>query len=232
MTRWVAALCLGLGITLAAPSAASAEDFVTGSVVLDDCPLGCFIATVDAHSGPLGQDAAGTADYALRVNAVGGPVTCLAVSGNRAVVGGQSVEFLGPGYLFLVEDNAASGTPDRFAPADLELPQPPTSCPSPEDLDVPMVPARSGDLVVHDAPAFPTSKEQCKNGGWEAYGVFKNQGDCVRSVRHHARLACIFERVAHGVRAFRDKYGIAYQGLDAMERCVQSWVRGEQPLPT
>lgn len=29
---------------------------------------------------------------------------------------------------------------------------------------------------------LPTSKDQCKNGGWENYGVFKNQGDCVSFV--------------------------------------------------
>jgi hypothetical protein len=29
---------------------------------------------------------------------------------------------------------------------------------------------------------LPTSKEQCKNGGWQNYGVFKNQGDCVSFV--------------------------------------------------
>jgi hypothetical protein len=28
----------------------------------------------------------------------------------------------------------------------------------------------------------PTSKDQCKNGGWRTYGVFKNQGDCVSFV--------------------------------------------------
>jgi hypothetical protein len=29
---------------------------------------------------------------------------------------------------------------------------------------------------------LPTSNEQCKNGGWKNYGVFKNQGDCVSYV--------------------------------------------------
>jgi hypothetical protein len=31
-------------------------------------------------------------------------------------------------------------------------------------------------------PRLPTSKDQCKNGGWRTYGVFKNQGDCVSFV--------------------------------------------------
>jgi hypothetical protein len=31
-------------------------------------------------------------------------------------------------------------------------------------------------------PSGPTSKDQCKNGGWRTFGVFKNQGDCVSFV--------------------------------------------------
>jgi hypothetical protein len=31
-------------------------------------------------------------------------------------------------------------------------------------------------------PSGPISKDQCKNGGWRTYGVFKNQGDCVSFV--------------------------------------------------
>jgi len=30
-------------------------------------------------------------------------------------------------------------------------------------------------------PSFPTSKDQCKNGGWKAFG-FKNQGQCIKFV--------------------------------------------------
>jgi hypothetical protein len=30
-------------------------------------------------------------------------------------------------------------------------------------------------------PTFPTSKDQCKNGGWKAFG-FKNQGQCIQFV--------------------------------------------------
>ena len=28
-------------------------------------------------------------------------------------------------------------------------------------------------------PPVPTTKAQCKNGGWRNYSGFKNQGDCV-----------------------------------------------------
>ena len=30
--------------------------------------------------------------------------------------------------------------------------------------------------------ALPTTKRQCKKGGWQSFGVFKNQGDCVSFV--------------------------------------------------
>jgi hypothetical protein len=32
-------------------------------------------------------------------------------------------------------------------------------------------------------PTVPTSKEACKNGGWQALG-FKNQGQCVSTYEH------------------------------------------------
>jgi hypothetical protein len=31
-------------------------------------------------------------------------------------------------------------------------------------------------------PALPTTKDECKDGGWQTFGVFKNQGDCVSFV--------------------------------------------------
>ncbi|MBI2187284.1 MAG: Ig-like domain-containing protein [Acidobacteria bacterium] len=36
---------------------------------------------------------------------------------------------------------------------------------------------------------LPTSADQCKNGGWQAFGVFKNQGDCVSFVATAGRNA-------------------------------------------
>jgi hypothetical protein len=79
--------------------------------------------------------------------------------------------------LFGVEDNAASGAPDRFGWTD--LPEAPTSCPVDPGLTLDPI---DGDLVVHDAQAFPTSKDQCKNGGWRQFG-FKNQGECAAFVQ-------------------------------------------------
>lgn len=68
---------------------------------------------------------------------------------------------------------------------------------------------------------LPTTKAQCRNGGWRNYGVFTNQGDCVSFVRHQARQACIVERLAHGVAAFRAKYGAGPYKLHAMRGCIR-----------
>jgi hypothetical protein len=40
----------------------------------------------------------------------------------------------------------------------------------------------SASIVVFDAPPMPSSKDQCKNGGWRNFPQFKNQGDCVSFV--------------------------------------------------
>ena len=37
-------------------------------------------------------------------------------------------------------------------------------------------------LPRSNSSPLPTSTDQCKNGGWKTFGVFKNQGDCVSFV--------------------------------------------------
>ena len=37
-------------------------------------------------------------------------------------------------------------------------------------------------LLLPRSSTLPTSTDQCKNGGWKTFGVFKNQGDCVSFV--------------------------------------------------
>jgi hypothetical protein len=149
-------------------------------------------------------------------------VSCLGVSGNRA-----SLIFRVPvpnafslaGGVISVEDNdgARQDRLDWHFVSTL-----PSECPVPTEVSEPI---RSGDITITDAQPFPTSKEQCKHGGWRQYG-FKNQGRCVASVRHRARQACIFERAAIGRPAFRAKYGKGQQHRNAMRRCVRHRING------
>jgi DNA-binding beta-propeller fold protein YncE len=45
------------------------------------------------------------------------------------------------------------------------------------------VPALIAPAGIAVLPRVPTSMEQCKQGGWRAFGQFRNQGQCVAFVR-------------------------------------------------
>jgi hypothetical protein len=182
-------LCILVVSILALPAAADAshdpsgapfdEDFATGELVTTVCvPFGppaqrCLVLGIDAHSGPSGENPTGTVSF-VGTNRV----TCLNVNGTRATIGIETViSTVTFEVLVFVTDNAASGQPDEiyWDSGGNE----PGVCPS---TLTPGAERVTGDFVVHDAQPFPTTKEQCKNGGWQSYGVFKNQGDCVNFV--------------------------------------------------
>ena len=77
-----------------------------------------------------------------------------------------------------------------------------------------------GDVVVTDAPPPPTTYAQCRMGGWVGYG-FDSHASCIAYVHDQARQKCIFERVAHGIVAFRAKYGLGPAQDHAMRHCVR-----------
>jgi hypothetical protein len=207
-TLWVtaAAITALLAATGGSPAQTPAEDAVTGALYVSPEP--CFPRpdppfiectfrdryTFDAHSGPSGENARGEVVFATgeRVGFIfdRGDVTCLAVSGKRASIG---VNFQGlsqgPGEphsaILLVEDIGGEGL-DEFAVQDLA---PGTTAPSvcpgglPAGLELgptfPRMFTDDGTVTVTDAPKpLPTSKEQCKNGGYAAFS-FENQGRCV-----------------------------------------------------
>jgi hypothetical protein len=142
--------------------------------------VGIYGFLFDASSGPSGESPAGTATAVLvpfpDIN-TGGRVTCLAVEGNRAVIGtenGPDTVAPNQGTLFEVVDDS----PDSVAFG--TVPEPPTVCPAETGFE--QFELVTGDIAVTDAPALPTSKDQCKHGGWRSFPGFKNQGDCVSFV--------------------------------------------------
>ncbi len=218
-----------------------AEDAVDGTLFTQaPCnppQLGCtrprfvFRASSDAAGGhPVGTVEFVTGERA-GVFVTQGDVTCLAVHGRAATVG---VHFEAPlpaatpqaqNVLLFVEDNGEAGT-DRFAVQPLPGAPAPVSCPASPPLGVTLQPgfgpagvASSPGVVVQDANAVPISKDDCRHGGYDRFG-FKNQGQCIAFVRHRARQACVFERVAHGRAAFRAKYGTGVPKRHAMRRCI------------
>jgi hypothetical protein len=149
---------------------------------------------LSARSGPSGEDPTGTfsahfgggqgPDYA-------GTVTCLTVNGRQATIGVEGTRRFGPpppqpfGGVLVVSDGG---------PSDAQPPWPDTLTfaevgpPGPADCTAltppPFVEFSARNITVVDAQTLPTSKDQCKHGGWRDFGdTFKNQGRCVAFVQ-------------------------------------------------
>ena len=164
---------------------------MTGRVVgpvIEPCTPGCqLIFLFDARSGPSGENPTGTeridVESPLGSSSIDTfdttQVTCLNVSGNRATIGTQVSG--GLFLVFLVEDNDGAGQDRSSSSVTSESPV----CPANPSTGLPPIPG--GDITVHDAVPFPTSKEQCKNGGWRTFPGFKNQGECVSFVESGGR---------------------------------------------
>jgi hypothetical protein len=185
------------GVALALPSVSSAAppaptflDTAKASgdnLVLDD--FSAFDIDVDASSGPSGEDPGGHVSFGFNplfgVEPVTGPVTCLEVTGNTAVmtVAGPFASFPNfPAFTVKVVDNGGSGL-DRFQ----YFPIPPENSqyldcranPIPTDFGGPLI----GRAEVFDSPPPPTSKRQCMHGGFAQFG-FRSAGQCIAFVNH------------------------------------------------
>ena len=107
-----------------------------------------------------------------------GPVTCLDVrGGNRALLVFQDEGPFAFGHIGVdVTDDPVSGDEFFFSNPGV----PPTGCEAATTFRTFGGP--TSGFVVHEAPPLPTSKDQCKDGGWRNFPGFKNQGQCVSFV--------------------------------------------------
>jgi hypothetical protein len=165
-----------VSVVLAFPASVAGQvptqDAVTGSGTFQSGRAFAF----DARSGPSGENPTGTVDFAFFT----GTVTCLDVRQNVATIVVSTPTFNFP-VAFNVVDNAATNSPDTVSSGpSFTTPPPVGPCGGGGNATFDVV--ATGDIAVVDAPRFPTSKAQCKNGGWRNFGVFKNQGDCVSFV--------------------------------------------------
>ena len=110
---------------------------------------GGLLLVVQTSSTVVGQTFAGSA------------IECLSVSGDTATFVFDTTP---PGARFKVtvtDDNVGD---DLFGMVALDPSTPADCSPVPETF-IGFI--TTGDIVVHDAPAPTTSKDQCKNGGWK-----------------------------------------------------------------
>ncbi len=181
----VAVLALGLTGVVAVPGAGAqtaAQDSVTGS--LADSFFRPIIWTINASSGPSGENPTGTLEASGLLSATF-PVTCLHVTGNRAVMGGGATSATTTVQVFLVVVDETGQVQDRISREFfVNDPLAPATCAEFDARTAGRIPpgAAAGSVVVIDADPVPTSKDQCKNGGWARFG-FKNQGRCVAFVQ-------------------------------------------------
>jgi hypothetical protein len=186
----------GMAVIAAPANAASDGDSVVGIGAIevpfpfpppDTVVLDVFI---DAHSDASGGNPSGT--FTVMFTPTGsttfaGPVTCLEVTGNSAIIGFDDAGF---GHVTVqVVDNSATGSPDTISGPDTSDPSG-FGCFPPFGGEGQVFPLVSGDFVVHDALPL-TSKDQCKDGGWRDFAddegnAFDNQGECVAFVEGHA----------------------------------------------
>jgi hypothetical protein len=174
-----------VGVALALPSVASAAPpapTFQDSVVLTRAPAVVLTSTgltqindLNATSGPSGENPSGLVRFDVFPPGLhfGGPVTCVAVSGNTATFNFlDEMDFGGIATIQVVDDQ-----PDTFfASPSLRTP---TDCSPlvPAEID----PLNSGDITVVDAQPPPTTTSQCLNNGWKQFG-FANQGLCLAFV--------------------------------------------------
>jgi hypothetical protein len=139
-----------LGVGSAADAQAGEEDSVIGSGVFDF--HGEF--TIDARSGPSGESPTGSVSSDGDVQ-FSGPITCLRVHGNVAVVNARTERY---GIMTL----SITDEPTRDAIESFPAGRSPTDC-SPFSSDFGGE-RRSGDLVVVDAPG-PVTRLGCVDQG-------------------------------------------------------------------
>jgi hypothetical protein len=186
-------IALGVAAMLAAPSGAVAQvpthDSVTGTL-FEIVGSGGVQWNINASSGPSGESPTGSIEADV-FSGGGGTftvnfqVTCLQVAANRAVIGGRATADATVAQAYLVVVDEPGAVQDRLLDqVFVNDPTAPATCAAfdAQTAGATPPPAHSGSIVVIDAQPFPTSKDQCKNGGWRNFPGFKNQGDCVSFV--------------------------------------------------
>jgi hypothetical protein len=183
MIRLVAVASMA-AVILALPTGAAAQapagDSVTGSGTVRFISGALAGVTqpfdIDIRAGRNGENPTGRLTLLLGFTdptclVIGGPVEeppTATVNLLNPITGGRVVFQLGSigGVQFIAV--AAADSPDDC------------SLGSPTDV----AEVISGQIAIVDAPPLPTSRDDCKNGGWRNYGTtFQNQGQCVAFVQ-------------------------------------------------
>jgi hypothetical protein len=184
------------------------------------------------HVDELGPSPGGTTwiDAAVTCLSVNDRVAIVGVTGSRQRSGSGSPHTQVAGLIRIVDAGGPNSNADTFqfamnesARDDRTLLPGPTTCssfPGPFPTTAPFrdFTNKTGNVIVTDVQ--PTTYSQCRQVGWVKYGL-ASRSACITYVHELARRKCIFERVAHGIAAFRAKYGLPPNQHHAMRHCVR-----------
>jgi hypothetical protein len=181
--RGVGLLVVASAVWALAAAGTAAAQVVAGDSAVGSGQAGDWIFDFNATSGPAGENPSGTGRFTFHTIEVAGTVSCLGVTGTRAVIGLSVTSSSAgpfPGAWISVTDGGGAAGEDTFD-ARPEWSGVPTDCSVPP-LPLAEAAVDRGDIVIHDAPPRPTSIDQCTKGGWRSFQGFKNQGQCVSFV--------------------------------------------------
>jgi hypothetical protein len=140
-----ASIAMALAAVLASPAAGQVptQDSVSISGTVDAGRGGFVVTTLNATSGPSGENPSGQVSFMFGPQVIAGPVTCLAVRGNTATLNFQDQTY------GIVTVQVADDQPDTFDA--INIGRAPTDC-SPLPLTAFGGPVRAGDITVIDRP--------------------------------------------------------------------------------
>ena len=183
MTSRFVAVASMVALLLALPAGAAAQapasDSVTGSGTARFISGGLAGLTqpfeLDIRAGRNGENPTGTVTLLFTFT----DPTCLVVGGPVEEPPTATVNVLNPftGGRAVFQFGSVGGSPQLIAVTTADTAD---DCSLGSTFDLAEV--ISGQITVVDAPAWPTSRNDCKHGGWARFG-FKNRGRCIRFVR-------------------------------------------------
>jgi hypothetical protein len=159
------------------PTGDSASGAGSGCPPSPGIPRGClfdliFGAEVDPAGGALRGSFHALVNFGGPTQEIGGTATCLAVTGNSAVIG-----FGAPGGPSTFYVAVVDGGPDPLDTFRIFLAETQGCANQPMGGGGPLT---SGGIEVRDVPLL-TSRDQCAQGGYTQW-AFNNQGQCVALV--------------------------------------------------
>jgi hypothetical protein len=179
----VAGISLAIAATLAPIAAAQVptQDSVSGSGIVTFHGPGLEGLTtafdISIRSGPTGEQPTGSLQLVVPFT----DPSCVVIrDGGGEEPPSATINLLNTltGLRVVIQISGGAAGPQFIAAF---FASSPTDCAFRTEPSTNVAEVISGHIDIVDAPPLPTSTQECKNGGWRAFG-FKNQGDCVSFV--------------------------------------------------